>query len=231
MNRMRARLAAVAVLALALCPSPQALATERARPPVPPPPPARPVPPSPAPVNPLGGMGMPLPSGPALALDNTFAETGFGYTIRYPGTWVASRVAEFSVVFAGQPGTPTYHTTVAVENRQSPNPGEPQRGAAALMERYLTEVKAKSKDIEVRRQAPFAFGRDSEQGFQAVVDFSGQTERMRQWAVFLPRRSGRVIHVWMYTAPVMAFDMGLPTARAMLNSWTIARADNSPAGR
>ncbi|MFN3077708.1 MAG: hypothetical protein ABT940_12690 [Alphaproteobacteria bacterium] len=166
-------------------------------------------------------------SPPARRLEATFAESGFGYTLQYPAGWRITRPGRFAVVFGGAPETAAFYTTVSLDNRLSPHPGEPRRGASAILSLYLKELGAKARGVRVETQVPFLYRQDDValDGYQAVTEFDGQTERMRQWTVVIPRRSGTVVHVWMFTAPFNEFERALPTARAILDSWRIRGTD------
>ncbi|MEO5373849.1 MAG: hypothetical protein H7840_06160 [Alphaproteobacteria bacterium] len=165
---------------------------------------------------------------PAPSLSRTFAEAGYGYSIRYPGPWTVSRSGPYTVVFAGAPDTPAYYSTVSIANRLSPNPGEPQRGAAAVMSRYLEELTAKARNARVLKRTSFMRRGQGVtlDGYQAVTEFvANGGGHMRQWVVVVPRRSGTVVHTWMYTAELDDFEESIPIARAMLDSWTIDGTD------
>ena len=164
---------------------------------------------------------------PVPALDKVFAQSGFGYSIRYPAMWTLERGRGHAVVFGGKQGTAEAFATVALDNRLSPRPGEPERGAADLAARYAREVTARGTGAQVEASLPFLYKKDGVllEGRQVVATFDGKTERMQQWAVFIPRRSGTVVHVWIFSASVANFDSALPVARAMLDSWRIAGTD------
>ncbi|MBF0094204.1 MAG: hypothetical protein HQL34_06640 [Alphaproteobacteria bacterium] len=170
------------------------------------------------------------------ALPNAFAEKGFGYTLRYPGNWTLSRPGGYAVVIGGGEGSPQAKWIVGIDNRLSPQPGKPVAGANAIFEQYLNEVRASASQPIVERQAPFSLGRKGKEtvGFQAVVQFNGNTERLSQWAVVVPRKSGTIVHIWTFTAPIETFAQALPTARAILESWSLLpdeKAAEKPEGK
>lgn len=163
----------------------------------------------------------------SLSLTNTFAAPGFGYSIRYPDGWTQARPADFAVILTAPAEAHEHESTITLDNRLSPRPGEPLRGAAALLDRYITELMAKAKDPKVFRQVPFLYRKEGVQleGYQAVTEFNARNERLRQWVVILPRRSGTVVHVWMFTTPLDRFEEAVPTAKAILDSWLIQGTD------
>ncbi|KAF0115240.1 MAG: hypothetical protein FD149_1646 [Rhodospirillaceae bacterium] len=169
--------------------------------------------------------GRNAPSVPTL--DAVFARSGFGYSIRYPVVWTMERGQGYAVVFGGKQGTEDAFVTVSLDNRLSPRPGEPERGAAALAARYAQEIRARGTGSQVEPPVPFLYKKDGVllEGRQMVATFDGKTERMQQWAIFVPRRSGTVVHVWIFSASVADFNAALPVARAMLDSWRIAGTD------
>lgn len=170
------------------------------------------------------------------ALPNTFAEKGFGYTLRYPQGWTLTRPGGYVVVIGGAGNSPQSTSVVSIDNRLSPHPGEPVRGANAVFEQYLAEVKANAPQSTVERQSPFhQKGQNAQKqdrgpvGFQAVVQFNGDSTRLSQWAVVLPRKSGTIVHVWTFTAPLETFEQSLPSARAILDSWLLLPDEKPPA--
>jgi len=58
-------------------------------------------------------------------------------------------------------------------------------------------------------------------GRQLVVEWASRDGLMRQWAVARPRPKATVVHLWTYTAEHSLFDLYLPVARTILDSWTL----------
>ncbi|MBF0561584.1 MAG: hypothetical protein HQL37_06085 [Alphaproteobacteria bacterium] len=162
-----------------------------------------------------------------VTLESVFAGRGVGYSIHYPKAWRVTRPGGYTVVFGGAPDTVAYYTTVSIDNRLSPRPDDIRLGAAAIMAQYTQELATLAHESKVLLKAPFFYRKDLVrlEGYQTVAEFSGTAERMRQWVVVLPRRSGTVVHVWIFTAPTAEFDHALPTAQAMLDSWKISDSD------
>lgn len=162
-----------------------------------------------------------------LALTKTFSKPGFGYSIRYPGDWRANFPGEYAVVFGGIEGTAAHYTTVAIQNILSPRPGEPERAAAALLGEIGRKIAAETNEPSVLTQQPFLYKKGDVKlgGYQMVADFLRKADAMRQWIVALPRPSGTVVHLWIYTAPADEFYDLLPTAQAMLESWIVDPKD------
>ncbi|KAF0138059.1 MAG: hypothetical protein FD153_1553 [Rhodospirillaceae bacterium] len=161
------------------------------------------------------------------ALDKVFAEPGFGYTICYPADWTVTRSHGYAVVFGGKPETAHAFVTVSLDNRLSPRPGEPRHGAAAIASQYVQEVKVRAATQQVESPLPFPYKKNGVflEGTQVTATFDGKVERLRQWVVAVPRRSGTVVHIWIFSASMADFDHALPVARAMLDSWLISATD------
>ncbi|MBI4967183.1 MAG: hypothetical protein HZC25_03600 [Rhodospirillales bacterium] len=176
------------------------------------------------------GQAQDLPGEDApLALDQRFAPAHYGYSIRYPGLWQPVEPVRFSVVFGGPPGTPAFHTTVAIQNVRVARSDDMAAEAAQELAAYEGRMRDDTVELTIQTRKPFIKRQGEAKpiiGYQMVADFVRKGEGFRQWVVILPRAKAPILHVWSYTAPVEQFAGTLPTARAMLDSWTLD-ADSS----
>jgi hypothetical protein len=174
---------------------------------------------------PAGEPSLPAAGSPfkALPLKQRFAPPNFGYSLLYPEDWQALEPAPFSVVIGGPPGTPAFHTTVSIQNVRIKDKLDPQEAAAKELNALEARLIDGTIEASVAAKRPFLYVRGGLKlgGYQMVTAFVRKGDSFKQWTIILPRPKGNILHVWTFTAPEDEFDASLPTARAILDSWTI----------
>ncbi|MBB4265678.1 hypothetical protein [Roseospira visakhapatnamensis] len=226
-GRSRRALLRAAMLGLLALPAPDARAA------VPPPPTRRP----PAPAR-LGGPPGGAPVG-APAADpfgdgpvKLFEPETWGYHLSFPGTWIARTPKPYTVVLSGPEGSDAFFATVTLQNRRAPDDLTPEQAAERVLAAHREDLRARYPSLRVIRETIFRpppgaadGGRDDlPRGRQLVVDWvSGEGASMRHWAVARPRPRAAVVHLWAFTAERGLFDAHLPTARAILDQWSLRR--------
>jgi len=166
--------------------------------------------------------------GPSLT--KVFNKPGFGYTLGYATAWTEESDLSYTAVFTRPPEGDGGAVTVAISNMKAPVQGAPTEGAKMVRDRYIAELSSANPKAVVQTKTPFNYRKPgaSVDGFQVVTDFMAGEAPLRQWAVFLPRPGGTVVHIWLYTATLDNFDSHIPTVQAMLNSWTLVGDDVKP---
>jgi hypothetical protein len=162
-----------------------------------------------------------------------FASETWGYRLDLPGDWIVATPAPYTAVFSGPEGTEAFYTPVAVQNRRAPEAETPADAARLLMEAYRRELEARHDSFLMLRETIFrprlgvtdGARDDLPPGRQMVAEWSGADGIMRQWAVARPRPRAGVVHLWTYTAADSLFDVYLPTARLILESWSLVGAE------
>lgn len=154
---------------------------------------------------------------------NRFAEQGYGYSIQYPGEWVAAKPTSTTATFSGKEGTDAYQAVVSIQNVQPPGAKTPIKSMTAAFQELKDTLLKLAPDLVVIGEQPLTYknGRLSLAGRQMVVTYTHSGERFRKWAVVLPRPQGTISHIWSYTAPDQSFNTFKPLVEAMLKSWTI----------
>ncbi len=181
----------------------------------------------------------PRPPGPkpapprAVGPLKRFAPETWGYHLSVPADWIVTTPEPYTVVFSGPEGTDAYFAPVAVQNREAPVPGDPERSAVEVLAAHRETLRARYDSVRVIRETLFRVppgaadgGRDDlPAGRQLVAEWAGRDglmrPLMRQWAVVRPRPKATVVHLWTYTAEHTLFDLYLPMARTILDSWTL----------
>ncbi|WP_143027146.1 hypothetical protein [Rhodospira trueperi] len=173
------------------------------------------------------------PSRPTGAFKR-FAPETWGYRFDLPGDWIVATPAPYTVVVSGPEGTDAYYTPVAVRNLRAPEAETPADAARLLMQAYRRDLEARHESFLMLRETMFRPGAgatdggraDLPRGRQMVAEWTGADGIMRQWAVARPRPRAAVVHLWTYTAEDSLFDVYLPTARLILESWSLAGVES-----
>lgn len=165
----------------------------------------------------------PVPPSPTGGPMQRFFDGRFGFTIQYPGDWMATREGNYTVVFSGRPGSEAYQAMVSVQNVQPPTAKSPAEAVQAALADLKATLANSAVDLKLEAETPLVHGTGAArlEGQQFLVSYTHAGHRFRKWAVVLPRAAGNVAHIWSYTSPESRFDAFRPIAEAMLDSWAI----------
>ncbi len=162
---------------------------------------------------------------PALASapPKRFSQSGYGYTIQYPGTWEAATPSDNTATFSGKKGTDAFQVVVSIQNVRPPAAKTPAEATEKVLADLKSSLTREASDFTIIGEKPLTYrnGDLSLSGRQMVVTYTYAGQRYRKWALVLPRPTGTVTHIWSYTAPDVRFKEFRPFADAMLKSWTI----------
>lgn len=152
-----------------------------------------------------------------------FAESGYGYTIEYPGDWNLTKPSATTATFSGKEGSDAFFAIISIQNVQPPAAKTPRQAADTALADLKSMLKREAADLAFVGEQPLTLktGRLSLEGQIIVVTYTIGGERYRKWALVMPRPTGTVAYIWSYTAPDKRFDAFRPIADAMLKSWTI----------
>ncbi len=163
------------------------------------------------------------PAAMAAVPPKRFSQSGYGYSIQYPGDWEVTRPSDTIATFSGKKGTAAFQVVVDIQNvkpAEAKTPGEAADQVLADLKASLTREAA---DLSIIGEKPLTYksGNLSLAGRQMVVVYTYAGQRHRKWAVVLPRPDGMVAHIWSYTAPDSRYQEYRPIADAMFKSWII----------
>jgi len=152
-----------------------------------------------------------------------FAETGYGYSIQYPGDWQVTKPTETTATFSGKKGTDAFQVVVNIQNVRPAKVNTPFEAAGQVLADLKSSLARDAADFSIigEKSLTYKNGNLSLAGRQMVVMYTYGGQRYRKWALVLPRPAGTVAHIWSYTAPDSRFQTFRPIADAMLKSWTI----------
>jgi hypothetical protein len=163
-------------------------------------------------------------SGAAFGLDHTFGEAGLGYTIDYPTGWVVERPSQYTVLFAGAPGTSASMISLTIQNVATTAIGGVFASAADLLNNLKCQLVSGAGDICIYVGEAItvvdAAGRRLV-GPQMIAEYAYDGDIYKEWVAVVPHNSGDVLYVLSYTALRSDYDRHEPTILDMVATWTI----------
>lgn len=162
---------------------------------------------------------------PSIALGNTFPESEFGYTIKYPSDWVYTKSSKYTVVFSGKEGTDAYYSTVSIQNIAPSQAGGLYKDVDSLLKAMEDQITTGAENAKIIDEKVFdcSAGGEKLTGKGFKTEYSRQGENFKQCLIVVQRADGKAFHVWSYTSPAPQYDTFLKVAQAMIDSWVIAK--------
>jgi hypothetical protein len=190
-------------------------------------------PPSPAPVD-ASAVAPPAKSSVAAApaLAKQFDDPSLGFAVGYPAEWVEERGTDYTVVFAGPPGSEAYYATVAIQNVGPPAAADPVSAANTAFDESRKQIAAAATELTTLWERPYAYDHGGVRllGREFLVSYRWQDQRFSKWVVVLPNPAHPIAHIFSYTAPEASFPAYRPNAEAMLQSWIIHGTEKDATG-
>ncbi|HEY3277520.1 MAG TPA: hypothetical protein VGJ94_12945 [Syntrophorhabdaceae bacterium] len=168
------------------------------------------------------GFTMSAAAAEPLRGTKTFNKAGFGYVIQYPDGWLSYTEGRHTAMFIGKEGTKQNYPTVVIKNLLAASQGGKFRAVDGVITDLENQLRSTSEAM-VFNPEPFKYTKDGFNltGTQCVAEYTIKKERFKQWAVVMPDGNKPSFYVWSYTAPEAAYDVYLPIAKAMFDSWVL----------
>lgn len=145
-----------------------------------------------------------------------------GYSLKYPGNWIATNPSPSTVYFSGPQGAETYYTLIGVRTLR-PQVKGPADAVRKILGSIKAEIKAAAKNLKSLGEGPYQFkGKGfTLPGREIIVSYHLHNQEYRKWMLVVPSGVGDTVLAWSFTAPVYLFDKHLATARKVRDSWYI----------
>jgi len=145
-----------------------------------------------------------------------------GYSLKYPGTWLASNPSPFTVYFSGPKGAETYYTLIGVRALR-PQAKGPDDAVRKVLTSIKSEIKGAAKNLQSLGEVPYRF---KGKGFtllgrEIILSYHLHNQEYKKWSLVVPSGVGDTVLAWSFTAPAYLFDKHLPLARKVKDSWYI----------
>ena len=154
-----------------------------------------------------------------------FQEKGFGYSIQYPADWIYNKQAAHILLFSRKEGIDKYVPIIGIQNLLSTKVKEGKyQNISAVIEDFQNQLKI-TKHAKVFPAEPFIYSRNDLKlaGQQFLAEYNYDGKNSKQWLIVLPRASGDIFYVFIYSAPIEQYDKYYGAAQAMLDSWIIEK--------
>jgi hypothetical protein len=145
-----------------------------------------------------------------------------GFSLKYPGNWVAANPSATSVYFSGPKGTESYYTLIGVRTLRPKSPG-PKEAVRKVIQSIKTEISAAAQELRSLGEGGYDFkGKGfTLRGREMILSYKLHNQVYRKWSLILPSGVGDTVLAWSFTAPSYLFDKNLPMARKVRDSWYI----------
>lgn len=154
-----------------------------------------------------------------------FQEKGFGYSIQYPADWIYNKQAAHVLLFSRKEGVDKYVPIIGIQNLLSTKiKGGKYQSISAVIEDFQNQLKI-TKHAKVFPAEPFIYNRNDLKlaGQQFLAEYNYNGKNHKQFLVAVPRTSGDIFYVFIYSAPIEQYDKYYGAAQAMLDSWIIEK--------
>jgi len=145
-----------------------------------------------------------------------------GYSLKYPGSWVASNPDPSTVFFSGPKGAETYYTLIGVRSLR-PQAKGPDDAVRKVLTTIKSEIKKTAKNLQSLGEVPYRFkGKGfSLLGREITLSYHLHNQEYKKWTLVLPSGVGDTVLAWSFTAPTYLFGKHLSKARKVKDSWYI----------
>lgn len=155
----------------------------------------------------------------APIVQKIFENKASKYTIRYPNNWTYKANKKGTVIMRGPVGTSNYNTIISIQTvlaGKYTNSNDLTKDIKEQLGKLTTDVKILSEGEAELATNPKQFS-----GEYFLVTYTYKNEAFKQMHFIIAREDKKAFYIWAYTAPIEQFDVNLPIAKAMYESWTI----------
>jgi hypothetical protein len=153
----------------------------------------------------------------------TYSDKAWHYSIQYPDNWYFEKTDEYSIIFSGKKGTPAYYSTVTLQVLPTKKAGGIYTGAKDIIADLKTQIKDKTvKPVYIRSgdaELPTNIKEYKGQYFEVSYTYKNTPMKKMQFVLMSP--DGTKGYSWSYTASADRYQVDLPVAQAMYESWAI----------
>ncbi len=158
-----------------------------------------------------------------IILPNVFDDPLNNFSINYANNWTFDQPAKEKIIFSGKKGTSSSASVVNIQTIASINAGGNFKDTKEVLEDLKKQIKSQTSKIEVLGEGPVTLKQHEKkfEGITFVFNYTYKNQEFKQMLVVVPSPDGKAFYVWTFNSTKNQFDIDLPVARAMLNSWVI----------
>ncbi len=153
----------------------------------------------------------------------TFDDTVGKYSIQYPDNWMFEKTDTNSVMFSGKKGTPAYASTVTVQVLPMKKTGGIYKNAKAIVEDLKGQIKEKTTKAVFTREgeAELPLNPKEFKGYYFEVSYTYRGVPIKKMQFVIVNPANTMGYSWGYTTDSTRYDIDLPIAKTMYESWSI----------
>ncbi|WP_454785485.1 DUF4864 domain-containing protein [Legionella sp. WA2024007413] len=157
------------------------------------------------------------------SLPKLFEAKGNKYSIRYPDDWSYVSPSKGTIVFMGKKGTAAYHVNVNIQTILSKKSGGKYSSIKEIVDDLKKQLSTQASNAKILSQGEGELPKNPKRfhGEYLVFTYTFKGKTFKQLEFIISRDDELAFYTWAYTAPSDQYDINLPIAKAMYESWII----------
>jgi hypothetical protein len=146
----------------------------------------------------------------------------YHYTIQYPADWHVYDHDDGVVVFKKLGLRSVYPTSVNIQTIYTKKAKGTYANVKELMDDFTANAKSDVTNVTFSERKPIILIDTNGvkiHGEEITMSFEAQGTKLKQWQVMVITDDGRLFQAWGYRAAETNYELDLPAAKNMLNSW------------
>jgi len=155
----------------------------------------------------------------------TYTDTAGKYTIKYPDNWMYEKTDANSVMFSGKKGSAAYASTITIQVLPMKKSGGIYKNAQAIVDDLKKQINDKTTNVKYQRegQAELPMYTKEFKGYFFEVSYTYRGVPIKKMQFIIVNPSSTMGYSWGYTTDTTRYDIDLPVAKAMYESWNIQK--------
>jgi TM2 domain-containing membrane protein YozV len=147
---------------------------------------------------------------------------GERYTINYPAAWDYDQPDKRSILFSGKKGSASYYTTVSIQVIPSKETGGAYSSVKEAISDLKNQISSQATNVKFLTSGQVELPTDKKyHGESFVVTYDYKGHAMKKMLFIITSDNGTAFYAFGYTSPDTQYDVDLPVAKAMYESWKI----------
>lgn len=144
------------------------------------------------------------------------------YTIQYPEDWHYKKTGKYAILFEGKEGTRSHYSSIIIQVIPAKSVLA-YKDLSAVMDHLKKQISIKRQDLNILNSGPIELPTDPKNihGESFIATYSLNGRAVKQMQFILSRDNDKTLYSWTYISPVEQYDIDLPIAKAMYESWKI----------
>lgn len=152
----------------------------------------------------------------------TYTDVNNAYTIQYPGDWTHEASGKASVLFSGKEGSPSYATAITIQAISTNGANPKDNPVKIVMDDLKNQINTQTSDVKFIDSGSAELPSDtSVHGEYFIATYTYKDQAMKKMQYILMSKDGKMLYSWSFTSPKDQYEVDLPVAKTMYESWTL----------